>query len=389
MTVTHVTGSVSRNAGGLFTSVRRLVESLHDREDASVNVIGLRDERTIDDIEEWRDDVRPTALSVVGPARWGYAPRLQRAIRDTEPDIVHVHGIWMYTSMVSGRYGRRTETPYLITPRGMLDPWAITHSGWKKKLAGWLFENRNMSKAACLHALCRREAKAIRSYGLETPVCEVPNAVDLPVLSEQGEDCHSRKFGDQRVLLFLGRIHPKKGLRELIEAWEGLSEKQRKGWVVAVVGWDDGGFEKKLKEEVQKRGLQEEISFLGPRFGAEKEAMYRRADAFVLPSHGEGLPMTILEAWSYQLPVLMTPECNLEIGFDRGAALQADPTSSSLKAGLRRLFALSEEERQQMAEEGRALVEERFTWKRVAEDMSRVYQWILDGGTPPANVSLH
>jgi poly(glycerol-phosphate) alpha-glucosyltransferase len=258
----------------------------------------------------------------------------------------------------------------------MLDPWAVNHSGWKKKLAGWLFEDKNMSEAACLHALCRRELKAIRAYGLEIPVCEVPNAVDLPELSEWRESQVGHESG-QKLLLFLGRIHPKKGLQELIEAWAKVPEETRKEWTVAIVGWDDGGFEKELKEEARERGIQEELSFLGPRFGAEKEEIYRRADAFVLPSHGEGLPMTILEAWSYQLPVLMTPECNLEIGFEREAALRAEPTPSSLKAGLRRLFALSEKERQQMAEEGRALVEERYTWERVAELMETVYLWIL------------
>jgi len=365
-----------------------LAESLNDQEDVTVSVIGLQDERTAEDIEEWRDDVRPATLKVVGPSRWGYAPRLQDGIRDTDPDIVHVHGIWMYTSMVAGRYSRRTDTPYIIAPRGMLDPWALGHSSWKKAVAGWLFENRNMSEAACLHALCDRETQAIREYGLETPVCEVQNAVDLPELPDRNENCHDHKAEDQRVLLYLGRIHPKKGLRELIEAWADIPEERRRGWNVAVVGWDDGGFEEQLRETVQEKGVQEDISFLGSRFGAEKDDVYRRADAFVLPSHGEGLPMTILEAWSYQLPVLMTPECNLEIGFDREAALQADPSPSSLKTGLRRLLELSHDERSQMGRKGRNLVEERYTWKRVAEKMSRAYQWVLEGGSPPESASL-
>ncbi len=385
MRVTHVTGSVSRNAGGLFVAVRRLAESLSDREEVTINVIGLRDERTSQDIQKWRDEVRPVALNVIGPPRWGYAPRLQRAIRETHPDIVHVHGIWMYTSMVAGRYSRRTDTPYIITPHGMLDPWAVNHSGWKKEVVGWLFEDRNMGQASCLHALCEREMKAIRAYGLDTPVCVVPNAIDLPDLSNSGED---RESGERKVLLFLGRIHPKKGLEELIEAWAALPKEKRSEWEVAIVGWDDGGFEGQLKEKVKVKGIQKDVSFLGPRFGAEKNEAYRQADAFVLPSHGEGLPMTVLEAWSHRLPVLMTPECNLEIGFERQAALRADPTPSSLKTGLRRLFRLSDDERSKMAMRGRTLVEEKYTWNRIAEEMSRVYRWALHGGNAPETLSV-
>jgi poly(glycerol-phosphate) alpha-glucosyltransferase len=287
--------------------------------------------------------------------------------------------------MVAGRYSRRTDTPYVITPHGMLDPWAVNHSGWKKEAVGWLFEDRNMGRASCLHALCEREMKAIRTYGLETPVCVVPNAVDLPDLANSSEDFASE---DRKTLLFLGRIHPKKGLAELIEAWAGLPHEKRREWKVAIVGWDDGGFEGQLKEKVKEKGIQEDVSFLGPRFGAEKNEVYRQADAFVLPSHGEGLPMTVLEAWSYRLPVLMTPECNLEIGFERQAALRTDPNSSSLKTGLRRLFGLSEAERRNMAMRGRKLVEEKYTWERIAEKTSRVYRWILHGENSPETLSV-
>jgi poly(glycerol-phosphate) alpha-glucosyltransferase len=128
---------------------------------------------------------------------------------------------------------------------------------------------------------------------------------------------------------------------------------------------------------------------VGPKFGEEKEALLRSVDAFILPSFSEGLPMSVLEAWSYGLPVIMTPQCNIPVGFDLAAAIQIDPEVDSIAEGLLRFFAMSEGEQKAMGLRGRRLVEERFTWKKIAEDMCNVYRWVRDGDTPPDCVRLN
>ena len=133
-------------------------------------------------------------------------------------------------------------------------------------------------------------------------------------------------------------------------------------------------------------GLKEKISFLGPKHGADKDALLNRADAFVLASHSEGLPMAVLEAWAYRKPVLMTPQCNLQEGFVAGAAIRTQPDSRSIAEGLEILFSMSDSELRRMGLRGRRLVEERFTWPQVALNMKEVYEWMLGGGSPPSCV---
>jgi poly(glycerol-phosphate) alpha-glucosyltransferase len=135
--------------------------------------------------------------------------------------------------------------------------------------------------------------------------------------------------------------------------------------------------------------LQHHVHFVGPQFGAEKAATFSGADAFVLPSLSEGLPMAVLEAWAHGLPVLMTPGCNLPEGFSFGAGVEMTPAPDAIADGLRTLFAMSDAERSRMGERGRRLVAERFAWPRVAEQMLAVYRWVLGQGPMPDSVMLN
>jgi poly(glycerol-phosphate) alpha-glucosyltransferase len=132
--------------------------------------------------------------------------------------------------------------------------------------------------------------------------------------------------------------------------------------------------------------LDSEIIFFGPAFGDDKKSLLSTADAFILPSFSEGLPMSVLEAWSYKLPVVMTPECNLPEGFAADAAIRIETGAESIALGLNSLFSMSASDLQAMGAKGRALVEERFTWKTIAAQMREVYDWMLGGGATPSSV---
>jgi poly(glycerol-phosphate) alpha-glucosyltransferase len=291
----------------------------------------------------------------------------------------------------------------------MLDKWALANSRWKKQLVAWLFENAVMRDAACLHALCQAEADAIRAYGLRQRIEVVPNGVELPE-GLTTEDTESTE-GIKR-LLFLGRIHPKKGLVGLLKAWAEIQKlksgiKNSRDWHLVIAGWDQGGHEGELKAlcgelglRIANCGLSEnlklnscklktsppeaegaDVVFYGPAFGVEKEQLLRSADAFVLPSLSEGLPMSVLEAWAYGLPVVMTPECNLPEGFVSGAALEIrnEAMGNSKWDGLRQMLDMSDSDRIEMGRRGRQLVEEKFTWPKVAAQMKQLYEEILGG----------
>lgn len=381
--------SISRAYGGIFEISRRTAQTLAERQRMEVSVLGVEDEFTDDDLPHWQP-LQPRSFRSRGSRAYGFAPELSAALNDEKPDIVHVHGIWTFPTVAARRWACRNSKPYLVTIHGMLEPWALRNSRWKKVLAGALFENAALQRADCLHVNTEAELRDIRAYGLRNPVCVIPNGVDLPDISIRMAAPWAKKIdANTRVLLFLGRLHPKKGLSELLSAWAAIQKSaptHANGWHLAIAGWDQAGHEAQLKAQVQSAGISDSVHFLGPLFGEAKAAAFRGADAFVLPSFSEGLPMAVLEAWAYGLPVLMTPQCNLPEGFAVNAALVIEPTVESITEGFAKLFDMNPGERREMGQRGRNLVAERFSWSKVAASLNGVYQWVLGAGPKPACV---
>ena len=396
----HLCESVSRQAGGLFDAVMRLAQS-EQKLGATVKAFGLRDENTDADLPAW-SPVQAAAFPPGWPSGIGRAPGFLAELEAFAPDICHTHGLWLYPSVATKYYGRKTKRPYVISPHGMLDPWALKNSRWKKQIAWHLFEAAHLRGARCLRALCESEANSIRQLGLKNEIAVVPNGIDLPTGSPLAEPPWKNFVApEKKVLLFLSRIHPKKGLVNLLKAWSqiggGKLEIGNSKWVLAIAGWEQGGHETELKQLCAERKISfadirepatsnqqpATVLFLGPQFNAAKSACYHHCDAFVLPSFSEGLPMVVLEAWANAKPVLMTPECNLPEGFRAQAALKIETNETSIATGLQNLFAMSDAERAAMGNRARTLVESRFTWEQVGKQMRAVHEWILGGGAKP------
>lgn len=294
----------------------------------------------------------------------------------------------------------------MISPHGMLDPWAVRNSRWKKIPAYWLYERAHLHGASVMRALCESEATSFRTFGLKNPIVIIPNGIDLP--EEEHVEVERLKVdkGGKKTLLFLGRVHPKKGLPNALRAFAERIKaksgrlKQECPWQLVIAGWDQGGHEAELIElckelrikferrasAINRERSDADVIFHGPAFGEEKKSLLRSADAFVLPSFSEGLPMSVLEAWSYQLPVVMTPECNLPEGFDADAAIRVETGVESIAEGLDSLFSMSDADLKEMGARGKELVRQKFTWQTVAEEMKQVYYWMLGGGTRPGSV---
>ena len=384
MRVGFLVGSVSRQAGGLFQSVRGLAKAVAFT-NAEVQVFGIRDEHSAADLQEWR----PLSVQTFRPQvrAWGYSNQLVPAILDAGLDVLSVHGLWKYCSVGSHRWHQRTGRPYVVHPHGMLEPWAVRNARWKKRIAAALYENQHLRRAACLRALSQAEAQSIRSYGLSNPICVIPNGVDLPDLPKSKAKTQP---ANPKTLLYLGRLHPKKNIANLIRAWNETFKSQRgsgERWVLAIDGWDQGGYEAQLRQLTTDLGLLTSVIFLGPQFGADKSECYRTCDAFILPSLSEGLPMAVLEAWAHAKPVLMTPECNLPEGFEANAALRIGKAAEEIAAGLRQLVEMSDNDRAAMGTRGRTLVAKSFSWPRIGQQMRAVYEWVL-GAEMPNTVRL-
>ena len=251
-----------------------------------------------------------------------------------------------------------------------------------------------MSNATCIRALCGAEADAIRQSGFKNPICLIPNGVDLP---DEPLDVtlHSPADGrasGKRILLFLGRIAPKKGLMNLIHAWSKARADNAKladDWVLVIAGMDEAGHEAEIRRRVDELELGRNVLFPGQQYGPAKTSLFNSASAFILPSYSEGLPMGILDAWAHRLPVLMTPQCNLPEGFTANAAIRIEPSAESIAQGLEDLFRYPPSALRTLGDNGRQLVGEKFTWPRVASQMREVYDWMLGGGAAPACVQFN
>lgn len=370
--IAFVTGSVSRLAGGLYSSVRCLAQAL-TRIGHTVEVFAPDDEYGAEDAAAWLPIV-PQRFRPIRPHALGYAPGLSRSLAGASFDVVHQHGIWQATSVAVSAWRRKTGKPVMISPRGMLDPWALENSGWKKSVANSIYERANILNAASLHALAESEAKAIRTYHPNGRIDLIPNGIDLPV----DKVAHRPTFLSEyrcKTLLFIGRIHPKKGIAELIDAFSRLKGSRpdlADRWRLVIAGWDDGGHKDAVARSVNERGLAESIVFPGPIYGAVKDAVLRHADAFILPSYSEGLPMSVLEAWAYRLPVLMTDACNLPEGFAAGAAYRIRLGPNDFSSDLEK--ALSAHDLPTRGLAGRALVSDRFNWTEIAYRHEQVYR---------------
>jgi len=398
----HLSASLSRAAGGIFEIELALAKNLQIL-GIDVSAYGLFDDYWPVDAQRW-ESVSAKVFATKGPRAIGYAPELLGEMIKSNADCIHLHYMWMYPSIAVSKWAKCIVRPYIVTPNGMLEPWALHNSRWKKKVAGIFYENRMLKGAACLQANTQKELHDFRAYGLKNPICIIPNGVAMP---DAGLETEIQKQ-ETKILLFLGRIHPKKGLVNALRAWSShlkssIQSSESHGWQFVIAGWDQGGHEAELKNLATELGIrwadvrdlrekshnfkfqlsEFQLLFVGPAFGEAKDQLLRRASAFILPSFSEGLPMSILEAWSYGLPVLMTDHCNLPEGFAADAALRIGTDTESIAQGMTDLIRSPISNLLSLGHNGRNLVERQFTWDQVAAQMKEVYEWMLGGGEAP------
>jgi glycosyltransferase involved in cell wall biosynthesis len=382
-----LTGSTSRSAGGLFEAVRGLSLALARTSRVQVVIHGPAGAAVSDDLAAWLP-LKPQLQGTLGPKSFGYAPGLGAALTATASEVLHTHGIWTYASVAGTRWAEATRRPLVISPHGMLDPWALRYSSWKKRLALRLYELRHLRAAAVVHVLNAAERDACLALNLRVPVCVIPNGIAaVGAVAREPPSWYQGVPRGKKILLFLGRLHPKKNVTSLVQGWSQVCATARGSqWHLVFVGWGDGRYRVSLESLVQELGIGPSLSFVGPCFGADKVASYAAADAFVLPSLSEGQPVAVLEAWAQGLPVIMTPECNIPEGFAANAAIRIGRTASDIARGLTELVTRDPQDLVDMGAAGLALVDRHYRWERTAEQFLELYQWLLGGGMIPSTL---
>lgn len=397
-----ITSSISRKGGGLYETIRGLNTHLSVYEDIDIQIFTLEDEYSFVDIEKYKP-IKVSVYKIKGPKYFGYCWKYLQNVNNYKPDIMHSQGLWMFPSIVEYLMGRKYSIPYVISPQGMLDGWALKNSKYKKLIALLFYEKAHLRYAGCLHAIREREYYDIRKLGISNPVCVIPNGVTLPSLENLPEPPWKNMIEQGRkILVYLGRYHHKKNLINLIKAWKLVTKKKNNQWLLVFAGCDGGdGYEEKMKmvaaeqnieyiditkEKENEKSRNIDIIFVGPQYHEKNTSVLYHSNAFILPSLSEGLPIAVLQAWTCEKPVVMTKECNLEEGFKERAAIQIETNVKSIAHGLNVLFELSDNDIKNIGKMGRQLVEKKFSWPIVATQMKSVYDWLLGGGSPPSCV---
>ena len=314
---------------------------------------------------------------------WGapFRRALERRVREQATHIIHDNGLWLQTNHATARVARRMSVALVISPRGMLEPWSLAQGGVKKKAAWRLFQKSDLDGAAVLHATSAVEADNLRRLGLRQPIAIIPNGIESPGVAQAAR--RARGAADTRNALFLSRLHPGKGLLDLVAAWARIRPV---GWRVIVAGPDHEGHKAVVLQAIERAGLSHAFDFVGPVDGASKRQVFERADLFVLPTASENFGLAIGEALAAGLPVITTwgaPWGGLE---QRRCGWWIEHGVEPLVGALQQAMALTDDERAAMGVRGRGWIDEQFSWPRIGAEMVSVYDWILYGGSVPRAV---
>ena len=300
-------------------------------------------------------------------------------LRARSADLLHVHGLWLMPNVYAGWAARRVQKPLVVSPRGMVAPAALAFSPRKKAVFWRLLQAHAYAKAALWHATSEEEAADIRRFGVHAPIAVIPNGIDLPV----GVATHA-DTALQRTLLFLSRLHPKKNVAGLLEAWRRTAP-DRPEWQLVIAGPDEGGHRAALAAQVAKDAIPR-VQFAGPLYGAEKAALVSRTDLFVLPTLSENFGIAVAELLAAGVPAIVTKGAPWEGLETHRAGWWIDHGVAPLEAALRTATALPAAERRAMGARGRDWMGRDFGWDGIGRDMAGVYRWVLGQADCPACV---
>jgi glycosyltransferase involved in cell wall biosynthesis len=315
-----------------------------------------------------------------------YSRELHRHIEHlaSEHDIVHIHGIWQFPDWVAAASARRAGIPYVISPHGLLQPARLKKSSLKKRVATVLADRAMLNQASCLHATAPDEADAFRLFGYRGPIAMIPNGItpaerlgdDRAAMLEAAFRHDFPETQGRRLLLFLSRIEPIKGVTTLARAWSECAG-QFPDWHLVVVGPDERSHLRDVLAILRDGGVLDRTTITGPLYGERKTAAYLASDLFVLPTISENFGLVIGEALSHRLPVITTTGAPWSGIVDHECGWWIDPSQTALLDALRVALPLPRAELAARGERGAAWIDADYTWEAESRLLMQTYDWLL------------
>jgi glycosyltransferase involved in cell wall biosynthesis len=363
------------------------------------------------------------------PAKLGRSPEMAHQLRKADsPDIYHLHGAWFRAMHYGAVEAQRRKKPYVLEVMGMYEPWQLRHKWLRKSIARWWFQDQILQGAACLHVNSKPEADSIRALGFRAPIAIIPVGVDLEKIKEQqsvlSTDSPWPELVDRPFILYLSRLHPKKGLDLLIRAYakmfsnkvenkslktemantsSGLrppSPRRGEGQVstfnfqlstfpaLVIAGTGEQSYVKECRQLAEGLKIADQCLWVGHVNEIQKSWLFARAHCYVLPTSSENFGNTVAEALAHKTPVITTihtPWLDLE---KQGCGWTVDNTEDEICRALNKALTLDADSHHRMGENGERLVREHYSLQSVLKNLDAVYSWLVNGGTVPDCVEI-
>jgi glycosyltransferase involved in cell wall biosynthesis len=364
--------SVSNYRSGVHASVLQTCTIMRQNGN-QVTLIGANENNSLLDFE----NLNVIGFSNIGPKSLNLLVGLRRWLKLNlnNYDLVSIETIWSFSNYFIVKACKKYNIPYVITTHGMLHPEALKVSSFKKKIAKNSILKSLFKNAIAFHALNSHEKQMIEKYDIKTKIFIIGNGINLPYLANNylfnGHELYG-SFINKNYCLYLGRLHPIKGVDRLIEAWTKMNYNNN--WHLVIAGDGDATYESYLKT-LYNPTINDNISFVGFVTKQNKDFLYQNASFSILPSHSEAFPMAILESFSYSKPALITTACVFEEALKWNAVIQVESSNDGIYVGLNHFISKNDHEINEMGQNGLKLVQREFLWDAIYKKL--IYEYTL------------
>lgn len=353
----HLAENVSFESGGVRTVLTNLDNFLNANETGSSTIITNKKE-----VGDLYLEYPPKKNMP-----WNYCPELKEYLKTlgTDNSVFHLHGVFMYTQYIGSRIALEKQIPYVISPHGMLEPWHLKDKSFKKRIYLELFLKNILSKSKILHAITPLEKENLFALTKHKYIYEIPNFIhfsDIPNDLTYSPD-------EEEYMLFLGRLHPKKGLDILIESMTKIENKKIQ---LKIVG-SENEYSTALKVKCKELGIDHRVAFLGGVFNTEKNKLFANAKVFIAPSYSEAIGMVNLEAAACKTPVITTYNTGINPAWNQNGGIMIQPTAEELTKSINTALSWNDIERNERGRNLAQYVLNHYSWETNGKSWVELY----------------
>ena len=363
MKVLHYIPSLDRTSGGTTAYMQLLSKELGRHSDLHI-VSHVSD-----------SPVKLENCQIHFIASWKHIVEMKRQwhylLYEIKPDIVHINCCWMPGCALTQKWAQQSCYKVVLTPHGMLEPWIMARHYWTKKVpALLLYQKAAVKNADCLHATALSEKENLLKLGYNKRIEIIPNGIDVDNITMK------TSWRRRKTILFLSRIHVKKGINFLIEAVAALKGEMR-DYRLIIAGEGETSYINDLKALAGRLAIAANIQFIGGVYGGKKWQLFRDADLFVLPTHSENFGIVVAEALACGTPVITTKGTPWQELETCHCGWWTEVGKEPTKEALHNFLSLAEKDLEVMGRNGRKLVEEKYSSRKMAEDMVKLYTSVI------------